>query len=161
METRAKRDIVADLKIDIDNLDISIIEQPSLIEYYGELWVNACDKERTDKIIADEVYDEKSNQFRKELTKSDSKVTEGLLKSLVGEDAEYKTAVNNYLDSKTKADYYGVVRDALKAKTKALELLVMLVINRAHSEVRIPKVDDSFMKKVGTEMLRTRKRLKE
>jgi hypothetical protein len=118
------------LRIDRNNLDKDVIQQPQLYWEVSRNLTEALDKKDQLKDLMERTFAKISNDIRGEEPKS----TESKLKELTTIDPEYQTSRNDYLNAKAIADKWQALKDAFSQRSFMLKELVSLYSANYFSE---------------------------
>lgn len=134
-----------DVKIDINNLDVELLRQAGLFQFWGRREADVLYKkdqigETLSKCKARIELDIRANPTK---YKYDGKPTEGAIHSLLILQPEVEEATEAFLKSKYKAKVLGIAVKSFEHKKKALEKLVDLYINGYWAS---PKIDPDAQK---------------
>lgn len=114
------------LAIDKTALDDEVIRQPVLFYMVSEQLTDAIAARDTAKEELAATDAELDHKWRKQLSKTHPKVTEGLITSHITTSPDHEKAFLNYLDAKTKADKLLALKEAFQQRSYMLRDLVSL-----------------------------------
>lgn len=159
MEKELQKEIIADLKIDIDNLSEDVATIPELFMHYGRKWAQSQQNRDAMKTNCEEVWAKREHHWREQFAKTGEKTTEGAIKAKVNTDPVYLKAVEEENEAKYEADIWTIVKDAFRYKKDMLQSLVQLTIAEMSSGIKQPKVDiDALARKTGAAIVKSKLR---
>lgn len=116
-----RKQFEARLKIDRNNLDQELIEQP-------ELFYHVCEQHVKAVSTRDVLYEKRkaleadlSGRIRSEMEKASEKITESRLSAAVAAHEELLDAKGEYLEASREAELWGAMKEAFAQRTYALK----------------------------------------
>lgn len=123
------------LKIDVNNLDIELVDQPNRFFHAGQqysLAVSRRDRKDTELDILKAVLDK---EIREDADANGDKITEAQIKAAIQRDKEHRQLTKQYLDAKQEAEEWQSLRDSYQQRSYVLKDLVALHISGYFGDV--------------------------
>jgi hypothetical protein len=114
----------ASLRIDPDDLDACLVEQPGLFYEVAESVSVANSQRDAIKLELEEAQAELDQQFRRKALEEDVKVTETMLQNQIRTTPRIKQLQRDYLESRTRADNRLALKEAYHQRSFMLRELV-------------------------------------
>lgn len=125
-----------DVQIDIDSLDWEWLRQPSLYMKYAE---KEAEKNKEVKQIKQQIEVRRAKLCRDILAANEKKPTDKVIESMIFEDAEYISLLDELNTANYEADILSSAVSALNQKKSALENLVKLWAGQYFAGPREPR----------------------
>lgn len=122
--TRPADDLEASLRIDPEDLDACLVEQPGLFYHVAENVSAANSARDAIKLELEEAQAELDQQFRKTALERDEKVTEASIQNQIRTAPKIKTLQRKYLEARTKAENRAALKEAYQQRSFMLRELV-------------------------------------
>jgi hypothetical protein len=117
-------DLEVSLRIDPDDLDACLVEQPGLFYEVAEAVSIANSQRDAIKLELEETQAELDQQFRRKALDEDIKVTEAMLQNQIRTAPRIKDLQRRYLESRTNADNRQALKEAYQQRSFMLRELV-------------------------------------
>jgi hypothetical protein len=126
-ETKSLLDDLRDgLRIDKNDLDNALMDQPDAYWRVSEAYVMACSRRDEMKYDIEQASAELDKQFRREAEKSDEKLTEKSLTAQIETSPKIITLRKEYAQMRLKADLLSAMKESYADRSKALRELSQL-----------------------------------
>ena len=130
MTERPQTDLTQSLKIDPDDLDSCLVEQPGLFYHVAEA-VSAANSQRDAvKLDLEEAQAELDQQFRKAAAARDEKITEAAIQNQIRTAPRIKALQRLYLEARAKAENRAALKEAYQQRSFMLRELVALQLSQ-------------------------------
>jgi hypothetical protein len=127
------RDLEAALRIDPDDIDDCLVEQPGLFYYVAEAVSLANSQRDTAKLELEEAVAELDQQFRKTALAEKEKLTEAAIENRIKTAPRIKGLQRDYLEARTKADHCAALKEAYQQRSFMLRELVAMQLAQLHN----------------------------
>jgi hypothetical protein len=116
------------LKIDKNQLDDELMNQPQLFEKVGDAWVDAIAKRDAMKESLANIDAALDSAVRQQFDDDGEKYTEAMVKNAVQLDIKHKTAAIAFLKMKSDADALWILKESFQQRMTVLEYMCRLYL---------------------------------
>lgn len=132
-ERKIPADFQAKLRIDVDDLDTALVEQPDLFYRVAEAFVQAVALRDRIKLELEQVTAEEDHNIRVEAAKKEEKITEASIQQRLRTVKVVMDLSEDALDTRTRADSWLALKEAFHQRSFMLRELVQRQISQLQS----------------------------
>lgn len=132
-EEDPREELEFSLKIDPDDLDTCLVDQPGYFYHVAEQVAHANARRDTIKLELEEKTADLDKEVRKNALNAEEKVTEGGIQNRLRTMPAIQTLQRKYLDAKTEADRWAALKEAYQQRSFMLRELVALQLANFHN----------------------------
>jgi len=126
-------ELEGNLRIDQDNLDECLVEQPGFFYHVAEEVANANARRDTLKLELEELMAEEDGKLRSAAARAEEKVTEASIQNHLRTLPTVQAAQRKYLAARTQSESWAALKEAYSQRSYMLKELVALYLANMHN----------------------------